>query len=243
MQLWIFFESGTGGDGFCNLLEQSLQCRPLDSKKFIRVDRYVDMVPKFWMPTVDSQGCFRCGQPYKNNNNHLSPYYVDFVKNSQPGFVIVPTHDVSLGLLHNSDNVDLLTKNQTKVRLYRRDIKQQITHALRSNLVEHSDKTESILAHYDRPLPGEFDFEYCIDDLWSSWAAFRNFCQDLNIVVEQKYYDLICSVKNGEFYWVTTGTDYYETYVENHTVKYQKISTESATKHRTTASHYYGFDN
>lgn len=244
MQLWIFFEPGAGGDGFSNLLEQSDQCVPLDLKKIIRLDRYVDFIPKFWMPTVDQHGCFRTNRPFRQLDNQLSDTYTDFVVNNRSGFVIVPSHDVKLHLLNSSDSADLFTKNQIKVRLHRRDIPSQVFHAHKSNLIEYNDaqikKSIDLCTANKLKLP-HYDIEYCIDDLWDSWSLFQQFCRELKITIDQRFYDLFCSIKNQEFYCVTPGIDYFESYVENAVVKYRTVLSEMATKNCSTASLYYGF--
>ena len=46
MQVWLFFEPGTGGDGLANLLERSSGSVPIDGETgFWRVHRIVDGIP------------------------------------------------------------------------------------------------------------------------------------------------------------------------------------------------------
>jgi hypothetical protein len=79
MQIWIYFDPGSGGDGFANLLERSRTITPFDQNdRPWRIDRFVDNCPKFWAPTVDTNGCFRTGRPFNTKDNKLNQNYIEY---------------------------------------------------------------------------------------------------------------------------------------------------------------------
>ena len=116
MQIWVFFDPGTGGDGIVNLLERSTNTVPIDEGSDCwRLHRLVDGQIKFYAPSVDQNHCFRTGKPFKTHDNYLKSCYVDVVHQERP--CVVASHDVSLDLLRRSDSLEILTKktNQSTI--------------------------------------------------------------------------------------------------------------------------------
>ena len=116
MQIWFFFDAGTGGDGIANLFERSSNVTSIDGLiNYWRVHRIVDKKIKFYAANPDVNGCFRSVEHFDNKKNQLDPGYVSCVTTNKN--CIITSHDVTLTALYNSDCQDIFCKDQIKVLL------------------------------------------------------------------------------------------------------------------------------
>ena len=225
MQLWVFFESGTGGDGLCNLLEQSTDCNSLGAIKQWRPHRYVDGDLKFWMPTPDVKHCFRKPAPFKQHKNQFYNNYVNLANQDQ-GFVIIPSHGINLWALEASDCLDILTANQKKVLLLSKDQKAALQRAERSCLREIKPATPEYLDYQIKQKINidKFDSVVYIEDLRSNFDIFDNFCNTLGIVADKNHYDTYLQLIRRELFFVSPGIAYHSSRIdETGILKYDQV--------------------
>lgn len=188
MQVWLFFEPGTGGDGLANLLERSSGSVPIDGETdFWRVHRIVDGEIKFYAPTVDNHGCFRLGQPFFSASNRLRKEYISIVNKHHT--CVVTSHDTVLKSLAASDCQDILTKDQIKVLVTTKDHVRARRSATIKNLLP--TLTATVVS-----VPStEFDYVIDIDSIQVDWLYCKSVCQDIGLVIDQKdfeqYQDLL----------------------------------------------------
>jgi hypothetical protein len=182
MQIWIFFQAGTGGDGIANLLERSNNVTPLDGvTEYWRIHRIVDGGVKFYAPNIDNNGCFRFNQPFDQTNNKLSDAYVDIV--NQNLNCVVTSHDTSLELLTASDCQNILTNNQIKVLVTSTD----------HNHAAIMTATKNLAPFIKPRLESTFDltkFDYVLDaDLVkTNWEYLNSFCKDVGLDLDHAQY-------------------------------------------------------
>jgi hypothetical protein len=232
MQLWVFFEPGVGGDGLCNLLEQSTDCNSLAAIKQWRPHRYVDGDLKFWMPTPDVNHCFRKAAPFKQHKNQFHNNYVNLVNQDQ-GFVIIPSHGINLRALETSDCQDILTANQKKVLLLSKDRKAAFLRAERCRLLEIRPSALDYLPEYlDYQMKqkiniDKFDSVVYIEDLRSNFEIFDNFCNTLGIVADKNHYDTYLQLIQRELFFVSPGITYHSSRIdENGILKYDQVDSD-----------------
>jgi hypothetical protein len=195
MQIWIYFETGVGGDGLANLFERADNVVPLDGDdcSHWRVHRWVDDKPKFWAPNFDLNSCFRSNPltPFSNSNNKFTAHYLDRIKNQHT--TIVTSHDITLDKLHQSDCLDVLTNNQVKVLVYTRNRDIAYVNGIVKNLQEEIDWS------IKRPEPDLFRFDVSINidkfqtDPVYATKVFERLRLDLN---QQHYHDYL-SLQQG----------------------------------------------
>lgn len=231
MQIWIYFDPGTGGDGIANLLEHSTNIITLDhgacvhatpERQYWRVDRFVDNRPKFWAPQFDKLHCFRLNQRFTRETNSLSQVYIDLIQSNIN--TIVTSHDCSLKNLHNSDCYDIFTKNQIKILLQSNNRTQTIQNAFEKNLICYNKNS----VPEQRTVPvidNNFDYVIDADQLMSSWHEIKLLTQSIGLDLHEKFFDEFSSIISGQqsnLYSVTTPR--YKTVVDhNGVVTYKRL--------------------
>jgi hypothetical protein len=107
MIVWVFFESGTGGDGIANLLEHGSCAESIDGELKWRIHRYVDYSVKFWAPNLPGVADRR------NTVDQLTEQHIE-IANSNDRYLIITSHDVHLknvfsnGLVPKEKHIKLL---------------------------------------------------------------------------------------------------------------------------------------
>lgn len=210
----------------CNLLEQSTDCNSLGAIKQWRPHRYVDGDLKFWMPTPDVNHCFRSGDPFKQHKNQFHNNYVNLITRDQ-GFVIIPSHDITLEVLAASDCQDILTANQKKVLLLSKDRTATYQRCIRSNMYEISgltDMPKMVANQINKINIDDFDVVAYIEDLRSNFEIFDNFCNSLGIAVDKNYYDAYTQIIQQELFFVAPGIEYHSSRIdENGILRYDQV--------------------
>ena len=197
MQIWIYFIAGVGGDGFANLLEWAGNVETLDSDRAFkrwRVQHWVDGSPKFWSPNVDSQTipCFRNALPFKLSNNYLTRNYVKMVNTGIN--TICTSHDIRFTALDSSDLQDTLKKNQVRVLLTCNDYAQANHRARVKNLIKDTVGTDPLKETIDH---SHFDYVLNINDVQRDWSVVEQFCQQVGLQLDRKYYDEYHQIQRG----------------------------------------------
>jgi hypothetical protein len=224
MQIWIYFEPGTGGDGFANLLERSRTITPFDQNdRLWRLHRFVDNCPKFWAPTVDTNACFRTGHPFYTKDNKLTQNYVEHV--DRGANIICTSHDTSLELLEMSDCTDVFLKNQIKVKLHHQDPinvhKQSAIKNLQNISADLSFAKIPKLKSIDFK---KFDYVVSIEKIQTDWNYVSKVCNDLNIELDQaEYQDYLC-ILAGSTQFDQPGIERYQSSVVDGRFYYNKIN-------------------
>jgi hypothetical protein len=197
MQIWIYFISGAGGDGFANLLECADNVEHFDSDrafKLWRVQHWVDGSPKFWSPTIDHHTirCFRNGLPFKLSNNYLKRNYVKIVNSGIN--TICTSHDIRFAALDRSDMQDILKRDQVRVLLTCDDYIHANHRARVKNLIKDTVGVDLLMDPIDH---SQFDYVLNINDVQRDWSAVEKFCQQVELDLDRKYYDQYCQIQQG----------------------------------------------
>lgn len=220
MQVWIFFAPGMGGDGFANLLEQSLDITPIDSvTDYWRVHRIVDGQVKFYAPTPDQNQCLRLAlQPFDHNRNQLYQNYVDLVAANKN--CVISSHDLTLDRLAASDQKSILCKDQIKV-LLTGDYEQARQNAATKNLYPEVSQ----IIDQKQIDPSKFDLVIDIRDVQKDWQAIKSFCDEINIRLDQKKYHEYRSLLLGHTVYMSKNYDVeiYQSTRHNGRISYQLI--------------------
>lgn len=218
MQFWIFFQSGTGGDSFCNLLETSRDIETLDSHKSWRIDRYVDYSPKFWMPSPDKNSCFRSNMRFCQSSNSLNNRYRELVADQKN--IVIPSHDTNLKKLHSSDCQDVLKKNQVKILLKRKDTSKILHRAITKNLIECDAITNE---RFTMPDESDFDLSVYFENLLD-WNYVNQLARQLSIHIAQDDFYHWKQIVNQTIFYTTPGIFYYQSLIDQQGIyRYEKI--------------------
>jgi hypothetical protein len=191
MQVWLFFQPGTGGDGIANLFERSNNVTPIDGvTDYWRIHRVVDNDIKFYAPNVDEFGCFRDNQSFKNTNNRLRKEYVDIV--NQNSNCIITSHDTTLEWLFASDCLDILLKNQIKLLLTstRDPWLNAITATTKNLLPTLPTKGMPTSVIYSE----KFDYVLDVDLFKTNWDYVKHFCKEVNLDLCKSKYLHYCNL-------------------------------------------------
>ena len=225
MQIWFFFNPGTGGDGVANLFEQSSDIVSFDATAedpvdYWRVHRFVDGSPKFYAPTPDANECFRSGKRFEQIQNTLHPGYARCVASDQN--CIVASHDVHLTNLLASDLQDVFCKNQIKVLLTTSDHHKANINAAIKNLrptVKFNSAPE-----IDCKI---FDFVLDVDRIQTDWQYVKKFSQDTGIKLDYQsyleYQDIL--IGNKTFLANNFQIEEYVSCIQNESVTYKLVNT------------------
>jgi hypothetical protein len=222
MQIWIYFETGVGGDGLANLFEKSNNVVPLDGddKSHWRIHRWVDNKPKFWAPSFDRDSCFRSNPmaAFNRNNNELTQEYLSRINNQNT--TIVTSHDITLDKLYQSHSLELLTSRQIKVLVYTRNRDNAYVNGIIKNLQTAIDWTVK------RPEPDLFRFDVRVNidkfqtDLDYATMVFRQLELDLD---QQHYYDYL-SLQQGNKSLAPFCSEEWQSHCVESKISYTKIS-------------------
>lgn len=216
MQIWIFFDPGTGGDGIVNLLERSTNAVPIDEgSECWRVHRLVDGQFKFYAPSVDQNHCFRTGKPFRTADNHLKCCYVDVVHQERP--CIVASHDVSLDLLRRSDRLEILTANQIKVRLTNNDPVRAARAASLKNLLPFVSGPCLPMNNFE-----QFDYVIDVEQFQQDWHVVKKICDSVGLDLQQEQYLQYQDLLKGNFIYLSgnTNIEMYQSRIDGTKVSY-----------------------
>jgi hypothetical protein len=192
MQIWLFFQAGTGGDGVANLFEKSKNITPVDGvTDHWRIHRIVDNDIKFYAPTIDNFECFRKHQSFKESENKLKDEYVDIV--NQNLNCVITSHDVTLDLLLNSDCQDVLLKNQIKVLLTDKCSATATKKFATKNLLP------MLPQNMPQPVlcPEKFDYILDVNLVKTDWNYVKTFCNRVNLDLYKNEYLQYCDLLSG----------------------------------------------
>lgn len=195
MQIWIYFIAGAGGDGFANLLEWADSVENLDSDstfKRWRVQHWVNGSPKFWSPYIDGQRCFRNNQAFRLRNNYLKRNYVKMVNAGID--TVCTSHDIRFAALNQSDCQDILCRDQVRVLLTHNDYAEANHTARIKNLNKETVGINPLKEPIDHT---QFDQVLNINDIQQDWSTVNNFCQQVGLYLDQKYYDEYRQIQQG----------------------------------------------
>jgi hypothetical protein len=222
MQIWLFFQAGTGGDGIANLIERSSNITPIDGvTDYWRIHRVVDNDIKFYAPTIDGLDCFRHNQSFKENTNKLKKEYVDIVNQNRN--CVVTSHDVSLELLSSSDKQDIFLKNQIKVLLTSKCSTVAITKFITKNLLPKLPQT------IEPPLlyPEKFDYVLDVNRIKTDWEYVKTFCNSTRLDLCKDEYLQYCDLLAGNKTYMTgnVGIEEWKSNINENHITYDLINT------------------
>jgi hypothetical protein len=224
MQIWIYFDPGSGGDGFANLLERSRTITPFDQNdRPWRIDRFVDNCPKFWAPTVDTNECFRTGRPFNTKDNKLNQNYIEHV--DRGANIICTSHDTSLKLLDMSDCTDVFLKNQIKVGLqYQDPINVYRQFAIKNLRNIPADLSYAKIPKLKSIDFKKFDYVVSIEKIQNDWNYVSKVCNDLNIELDHAEYQDYQCILAGSTQFDQPGIARYQSSIVNGCFHYNKIN-------------------
>lgn len=216
MQIWLFFEAGTGGDGIANLIEHAPQMRTLDvGKPQWRVHRIVDGAVKFFAPAIDRKHCFRNGKPFDQTNNSLSLDYLDIVNTGNN--CVVTSHDISLNLLTASDCKQIFTKNQLRVLVKTNDKNKAMFNSCTKNL-------QPILKEPYKTVTDPMAFDWVIDpdQLNQDFDTANEFFEFANLTLDPEIYHQYQQVRKGnrEYFPYMHNVQEYTSSVDGNKISY-----------------------
>lgn len=221
MQIWIYFSSGTGGDGLANLLEKSNKVDIIDDyEPPWRIHHFVDGQPKFWAPAPDRLYCFRNNMPFCLTNNQFTHRYLDLVNQNKN--IIITSHDLNLLYLSQSDCQDILTKNKFSVFVKPTDVSNSIALGCKKNLRQIPVN----LTTSSKIDESNFDLVVNYEEIISSYENFTSFTKKINLDINQEFFQQFIKIKNGDTSSATKGTPLYrsDTYFDGN-IKYTQYDT------------------
>ena len=225
MQIWIYFVPGAGGDGFANLVEQCPQISRFDAHPHHwRIHRFVDDLPKFWAPVIDSNHYFRYmpKQPFDLQNNQLVPLYVEFVLQNK--HIVCTSHQVSLKYANEHECKQILTKDLVKVLVTCQDPVRN----WRLSTIKRLDAIAVESIRQDKISVDEtlFDYVLDIDQIHSDWTYVKKFCADVDLDLSESAYRTYQAILAGSM----PGSEYtaprYKSSVVNGVLSYSKIESQ-----------------
>lgn len=222
MQIWFFFDAGTGGDGVANLFERSSNVTSIDGPiNYWRVHRIVDKKIKFYAVNPDINGCFRQEKHFDKEKNQLDPRYVSCVNANKN--CIITSHDVRLTALYKSDCQDIFCKDQIKVLLTLSDqTKSKINASIKNLCAElYQSASRKTVDH------SMFDIVLDVDKIQTDWQYVCNFTQLVGLDLEfQQYLEYQDLLKGNKTYMVNNfQVEEYESTINQDNVTYRLIGT------------------
>jgi len=216
MIVWIFFESGSGGDGFANLLEQSSNVVPLDGNKQWRIHRYVDSKAKFWAPNLQNNG------HRTNTVEQLSKEQVD-IANSDTQYLIITSHDVELKKTFQQSTIS--EDKHIKVLLQSKNRNKQLDNARLKNLKNLIEFDQSLNNQTLNSLPiVRSNFDLHLDAIPDNWNDIKNLIENFGLNLSEEEFSHYKQIVSGEFIYTIPGIEYYESYVDaDNITKYTMI--------------------
>jgi hypothetical protein len=212
MIVWVFFESGVGGDGVANLLEHGSRAVSIDSELKWRIHRYVDYNVKFWAPNLP-------GLDHRGNTvDQLTEQHIE-IANSNDQYLIITSHDLQLKSVFSNNTVPK-EKHIKLLLTYDDFVKQQINFKTK-NLIEFD---QSKLTTYRRVLKhGAMDFILNVDKI-NDWVYTKNIVDQIGLQLAQKDFDNYKKIVAREMLYDTPGIEHYKSYLINGVTKYMKIN-------------------
>jgi hypothetical protein len=220
MQIWFFFDAGTGGDGIANLFERSSNVTSIDGLiNYWRVHRIVDKKIKFYAANPDVNGCFRSVEHFDNKKNQLDPGYVSCVTTNKN--CIITSHDVTLTALYNSDCQDIFCKDQIKVLLTLTDQNKSKINAAIKNLC--AELNESVT--FNTVDHSMFDIVLDVDKIQTDWQYVYDFSQSVGLDLDfQDYLEYQDLLKGNKTYMVNNfQVEEYESTICQNNITYRLI--------------------
>lgn len=223
MILWVFFTGGAGGDGFANLLEQSLNVVPVDGIKTWRIHRYVDNQAKFWAPNLQNTAS------RINTTDQLTDQQCE-IANSNHQYLVITSHDVQL--MHTFVNPNIDHDKHIKILLTMTNHFDQLIAVNLKNLIEF-DQTliyDTVNNNANQPtldLSGEvcldqFDYHFCSP--LRDWTEIKKLVDDLGLLLTLDDFEHYKKIVTGQLICHTTGIECYESFVDqNNITKYNRV--------------------
>lgn len=214
MIIWVFFQAGSGGDGFANLLEQSSNAIALDENKQWRIHRYVDSQVKFWAPNLQNN------RTRNNTVEQLNKQQID-IANSNNQFLIITSHDVELkntfqkNILANDKHIKILLKSSNS--------KECLTTAMLKNLVEFNQSFNVQKTDNKKIILSNFDVN--LDTIPDTWEDIKKLVENLGLHLSKEDFIYYKKIVSGELLHTTPGIEYYKSFIDvDNTTKYIKLN-------------------
>lgn len=211
MIVWVFFQPGSGGDGFANLLEQSLNVVPLDGNKQWRIHRYVDSKVKFWAPNL-------CNGEHRNNTAEQLTNYQLEIANSNDQYLVITSHDVEL---KKTFQKNILPENKhIKILLTSKNIGD----ARIKNLIEFNQSLNSqVLEKINNIDPSNFTMQ--LDAIPNSWEDIKKLVENFGLDLSEEDFIHYKKIVSGEVLYTTPGIEYYKSVIDpDNITKYIKLN-------------------
>lgn len=189
MQFWIFYEHGTGGDGFSNLLEHAENISPADGNTDWKIDFNENGIVKFFGANwAEDPIPFR----YKDSKGDLSRLNLTYVSLVQSGInTVIPTHYNYWSLISDSPLKDLVEKDQIKIHLYSTDYNRVVNDSIVKNRIigpgSSVDRVEKIIQ--DQLKNEKYHIQIDIEKVWTDWEYLKSSLDVLDIKLDKCYYD------------------------------------------------------
>ena len=216
---------GVGGDGFCNLLEHANEVVPLDRLLEWRIHRYVDDQVKFWAPTVDHDGTFRCNKSIDLSCDSLTDDYKTLVAAGVP--MVISSHLENMSYLNSGEGPWQLHHDRISIWLYSNKRKAQcVDRATRLNLIEYDvdDRARIKQSAVIPPMADTYSRAICIEEMQQDKLQFFNFLDELGLTMDEQWYHEYLDISTNTHKITTTGVQYWESYLEGTLLKYRRIS-------------------
>lgn len=220
MQIWFFFEAGTGGDGVTNLIERASNFVAYDGETdWWRIHRIVNSSPKFYAPTPDVQGCFRSNQAFGLQRNQLNTGYKNCVLASQN--CVVASHDVTLQYLDSSDCQDVFRQDQIKVLLVNNNSQTSINATIKNLMPVLPSKVEPLAIDQSK-----FDFVLDVEKIQADWNYVNDFCQTVGADLDQEQHCQYQDILTGSKTYMTNNfnVEEYTSVITNNTITYKLVN-------------------
>lgn len=185
-----------------------------------RIHRYVDNQVKFWMPSVDSNYCFRRNLRFDNSISTIRDSYKDIIDAGLN--TIVASHTFPLDIFYSSDCIDLFTKDQVKLYLQTKNPVGAWLASKKKNLTEFSINDPPFFngPKYESQVLRHVDFSYYIEDIVNDWRSFKNFADSVNVQIDSDAFVHYKQIVTGDFCYLA---DYHESCLDNGLIKYKNI--------------------
>lgn len=225
MQIWIHYFPGSGGDGFCNLLEHAHKVVSLDGVYDWRVHRYVDNQVKFWSPVIDHHGTFRTDALFDTSSNRLTADYEKLVSANAP--LVIASHLQNVSYLNSGHSPSLVNQNRISVWLYSEKTKAQCIELARiKNLIEYDScaPNEDVQSKPVYPDPDQFHHVICIEQMQRDQTHFFNFLSQLGLTMDPQWYHQYLAMITPGHKVADTGVEHWVSYMADTVVKYRRLS-------------------
>lgn len=224
MQIWVHYFPGTGGDGFCNLLEHARGMVSLDGIYDWRIHRYVDDQAKFWSPCIDENRTFRSDRVFDQSTNSLTDEYKKLI--SLNTNIVISSHLENVHYLNSGDSSDdlkIMTSDRVSVLLYsEKSVPDMVKTAKKKNLIEYDINEYDANSVILMENKNQFDHCVCIDRVISDPTYFFDFLTCLSVTMERQFYNEYLDIVTRGHKVQDPGIEYWKSYLDNNIVKYRK---------------------